>query len=146
MPSLPSNCEHIRLLRRAIDRVLEPRISCDQWRSSLAWARGGQSSIDGGGYSYISQRPCRRLVRRLQKLANQFGRLAGHLIEIHAYRTQERISQTMTATRERVSAGLHPAPQAEHDSILAEWSSPIGHESSYRAPRVRFWAGGRSSR
>jgi hypothetical protein len=107
MPSLPSNCEHIRLLRRAIDRVLEPRISCDQWRSSLAWARGGQSSIDGGGYSYISQRPCRRLVRRLQKLANQFGRLAGHLIEIDAYRTQERISQTMTASRERVSAGLH---------------------------------------
>ena len=111
MPSLPSNCKHIRLLRRAIDRVLEPRISCDQWRSSLAWARGGQSSIDCGGYSYISQGPCRRLVdrpiRRLQKLANQFGRLAGHLIEIDAYLTQERISQTMTASRERVSAGLH---------------------------------------
>ena len=32
-----------------------------------------------------------RLIRTLQKLANQFGRPAGHLIEIDTYLTQEEI-------------------------------------------------------
>ena len=106
IPILPSNGNHIRHLRRAIDRVFEPRISCDQWRSSLAWARGGQSSIDCGGYSYTSQGPC-LMSTALQAacneelvsctLANIFrGKLCGTILSNRSSVTLTRAPSFMT--------------------------------------------------
>ena len=48
-----------------------------------------------------------RLVKVLLRLAKQFGRSSGDLIEVDAYLTQEEISQMMASSRERVSVALN---------------------------------------
>ena len=48
-----------------------------------------------------------RLVKVLLRLARQFGRSSGDLVEIDAYLTQEEISQMMASSRERVSVALN---------------------------------------
>jgi CRP/FNR family transcriptional regulator, cyclic AMP receptor protein len=48
-----------------------------------------------------------RLVKVLLRLARQFGRPAGDLIEVETYLTQEEISQMMASSREKVSMALN---------------------------------------
>ena len=48
-----------------------------------------------------------RLVKVLLRLARQFGRPAGDLVEVETYLTQEEISQMMASSRERVSVALN---------------------------------------
>jgi CRP-like cAMP-binding protein len=48
-----------------------------------------------------------RLVKVLLRLAKQFGRPLGHLVEIDTYLTQEEIAQMMASSREKVSVALN---------------------------------------
>jgi CRP/FNR family cyclic AMP-dependent transcriptional regulator len=48
-----------------------------------------------------------RLVKVLIRLARQFGRPSGDLVEVETYLTQEEISQMMASSREKVSVALN---------------------------------------
>jgi CRP-like cAMP-binding protein len=54
-----------------------------------------------------SGRTDERLVKVLLRLAKQFGRSSGQLVEVDVYLTQEEISHMMASSREKVSGALN---------------------------------------
>jgi CRP/FNR family cyclic AMP-dependent transcriptional regulator len=71
-----------------------------------AICRGLSSAYDQVGL-LSSGGTLERLVKVLLRLAKQFGRSSGGLVELDVYLTQEEISQMMASSRERASVALN---------------------------------------